>query len=132
MADIDDFKNVNDRYGHQFGDEILKNTARIIRKWKDDKDILARYGGEELIMYIPNYKNNESVINKIEIIRKELENSRINYEGICESVTASFGIAFYPEEEKDINKLIKLADDLLYESKKSGKNRVLSTKHLRE
>lgn len=132
MVDIDDFKNVNDRYGHQFGDEVLKNTARIIRKWKDDNDILARYGGEELIMYIPNYKNNESVINKIEIIRKELENSKVNYEGICESVTASFGISFYPEEEKDINKLIKLADDLLYQSKKSGKNQVLSTKKLKE
>lgn len=126
MIDIDNFKKINDTYGHQFGDEVLKNTAKIISKWKDKGDILARYGGEELIMYIPDIQNNESVLNKIEVIRSELEKSKVNFQGICKSITASFGVAFYPEESTDINKLIKLADDLLYKSKKQGKNRVLS------
>ena len=126
MIDIDNFKKIHDTYGHQFGDEVLKNTAKIISKWKDKGDILARYGGEELIMYIPDIQNNESVLNKIEVIRSELEKSKVNFQGICKSITASFGVAFYPEESTDINKLIKLADDLLYKSKKQGKNRVLS------
>lgn len=126
MIDIDNFKKVNDTYGHQFGDEVLKNTARIIERWKDEQDMLARYGGEELIMYIPDFPSDESVLNKIEIIRRELEKSKVNFGGVCKSITASFGISFYPEESKGVNKLIKLADDLLYESKKQGKNRVLS------
>lgn len=130
MIDIDNFKIVNDTYGHQFGDEVLKNTARIIDIWKDKQDVLARYGGEELIMYIPNFKDNDSVFNKIEIIRSELEKSKVSFGGMCDSITASFGIAFYPEESTDLNKLIKLADDLLYECKKQGKNKVLSTKAL--
>ena len=62
----------------------------------------------------------------VEIIRNELENSKVNFHGMCKNVTASFGIAFYPEERRDINKLIKLADDLLYECKKQGKNKVLA------
>lgn len=132
MIDIDNFKKVNDTYGHQFGDEVLRNTAKIISKWKDKDDVLARYGGEELIMYIPDFRNNESVLNKIEVIRNELEKSKVIFEGICKSITASFGVAFYPDESTDINKLIKLADDLLYESKKQGKNRVLSTMILKK
>ena len=126
MVDIDNFKKVNDTFGHQFGDEVLKNTTKIIERWKDETDIVARYGGEELIMYISNFQNNESVFNKVEIIRNELENSKVNFHGMCKNVTASFGIAFYPEERRDINKLIKLADDLLYECKKQGKNKVLA------
>ena len=51
MVDIDDFKNVNDTYGHQFGDEVLKNTAKILKKWTEENDLLARYGGEELIIF---------------------------------------------------------------------------------
>ena len=132
MIDIDNFKKVNDTYGHQFGDEVLKNTARIIERWKDEQDMLARYGGEELIMYIPDFENDESVLNKVEIIRRELEKSKVNFGGICKGITASFGISFYPEESKGINKLIKRADDLLYESKKQGKNRVLSKVILNE
>ena len=127
MIDIDNFKKINDTCGHQFGDEVLKNTTKVISRWKDEQDVLARYGGEELIMYMPNIKDNENVFNKVEIIRNQLENSRVNFDNICKNVTASFGIAFYPDDRKNINILIKLADDLLYESKKQGKNRVLST-----
>lgn len=124
MIDIDDFKKVNDTYGHQFGDEVLKNTAKVINIWKDDNDLIARYGGEELIMYIPDFGSHENVFDKMEIIRNALENSKVSFNGMTSSITASFGIAFYPDE-KDINKLIKLADDLLYESKRQGKNKVL-------
>lgn len=126
MIDIDDFKKINDTYGHQFGDKILINTANIVESCIDSEDILARYGGEEFILYISNFTSEDSVYNKIEIIRRNLEKSKVTFNSENKSVTASFGISFFPLNGTDINELISKADDLLYKSKKSGKNRVLS------
>ena len=126
MIDIDDFKKVNDNYGHQFGDEILINTAKIIKSGVGEEDLLARYGGEEFILYIANFTDEHIVYSKIESIRRNLENSKIKFNGEYKSVTASFGIAFSTLNGKDISQLIKKADDLLYKAKKSGKNKVLS------
>ncbi|WP_160689401.1 diguanylate cyclase [Clostridium sp. C2-6-12] len=126
MIDIDDFKKINDTYGHQFGDKILINTAKVVASGIDSKDILARYGGEEFILYITDFTTEDSVYNKIEIIRRNLEKSKVGFEGQNKSVTASFGISFFPLNGTDISELINKADDLLYKSKKSGKNRVLS------
>jgi len=126
MIDIDDFKNINDTYGHQFGDKILINTAKVISNSINEDDILARYGGEEFILYISNFISENSVYNKIEMIRGVLESSKVSFNGEYKSVTASFGISFFPLNGIHINKLIKNADDLLYKAKKSGKNRVLS------
>ena len=126
MIDIDDFKKINDTYGHQFGDEILINTAKIVGSGIDKDDILARYGGEEFILYISNFVDENSVYNKIETIRSVLENSQVSLNNENKSVTASFGIAFSNLNGTGINQLIKNADDLLYKAKKSGKNRVIS------
>ena len=126
MIDIDDFKNINDTYGHQFGDKILINTAKIISNGIDEDDILARYGGEEFILYISNFINENSVYNKIEMIRDAVESSKVSFNDEYKSVTASFGISFSTLNGIHINQLIKNADDLLYKAKKSGKNRVLS------
>jgi len=126
MIDIDDFKNINDTYGHQFGDKILINTAKIISNGIDEDDILARYGGEEFILYISNFINENSVYNKIEMIRDAIEGSKVSFNDEYKSVTASFGISFSTLNDIEINELIKNADDLLYKAKKSGKNRVLS------
>ncbi len=125
MIDIDDFKKINDTYGHQFGDKILINTVNIISSGLDKGDIIARYGGEEFILYISNFINEDSLYNKIEIIRCTLEKSKVIFNGDYKSVTASFGISFFPLNGTDINELINKADDLLYKAKKSGKNRVL-------
>lgn len=126
MIDVDDFKKINDTYGHQFGDKILINAARIIKNCIDSKDVFARYGGEEFILYIAEFTTEDSVYNKIEIIRRTLEESKVSFRGQNRSVTASFGISFFPLNGTDIDDLINKADDLLYKSKKSGKNRVLS------
>jgi diguanylate cyclase (GGDEF)-like protein len=126
MVDIDDFKKVNDTYGHQFGDRILINAANVIKNGIDENDTLARYGGEEFILYISNCESEDSVYNKIEMIRRNIENSKINLnDNEYKSVTASFGIAYYPLDGKDLNELISKADDLLYKAKKSGKNRII-------
>lgn len=126
MIDIDDFKKINDTYGHQFGDKVLINTANVVSSCIDSKDILARYGGEEFILYISDFTTEDSVYNKIEIIRRTLEKSKVRFNSENKFVTASFGISFFPLNSIDINELINKADDLLYKAKKSGKNRVLS------
>ena len=126
MVDIDDFKKINDTYGHQFGDKILINTAKIVNGGIGEEDILARYGGEEFILYISNFIDENSVYNKIEKIRSALEGSRVAFNGEYKSITASFGISFSTLNGIEVNELIKNADDLLYKAKKSGKNRVLS------
>jgi diguanylate cyclase (GGDEF)-like protein len=126
MVDIDDFKKINDTYGHQFGDKVLINTANVVSNCMDKEDVLARYGGEEFILYISNFTDEESVYNKIEIVRRSLQRSKISINKEYKSVTASFGISFSPMNGVDINELINKADDLLYKAKKSGKNRVLS------
>lgn len=126
MIDIDDFKKINDTYGHQFGDKILINTAKVIGDFIDEDDIMARYGGEEFILYISNFSDESSVYNKIEMIRGALENSKVSFNDEYKSVTSSFGISFFPLNGIDVNDLIKSADDLLYKAKKNGKNRVFS------
>lgn len=126
MIDIDNFKKINDTYGHQFGDKVLINTANIVKDGIDKSDIFARYGGEEFILYIPNFTNEDVVYNKIESIRRTLEKSQVYFNGESKSVTASFGISFFPLNGTDLNELINKADDLLYKAKKTGKNRVLS------
>jgi len=126
MIDIDDFKRINDTYGHQFGDKVLINTANIVSNGTDENDIFARYGGEEFILYISNFISENSVYSKVEMIRNALEDSKVSFNDEDKSITASFGISFFPLNGIDTNELIKKADDLLYKAKKSGKNRVLS------
>lgn len=126
MVDIDDFKKINDTYGHQFGDKILINTANVISNCMDKDDVLARYGGEEFILYISNFTDEESVYNKIEIVRRSIQLSKVSINNEYKFVTASFGISFSTMNGVDINELIKKADDLLYKAKRCGKNRVLS------
>lgn len=132
MIDIDDFKKINDTYGHQFGDNILINTVNVLANCIDSSDVLARYGGEEFILYIPDFTTEDSVYNKMEIIRNAIERSKINFNNEYKSVTASFGVSFFPINGTDINELINKADELLYQSKNSGKNRVLSGHMLKE
>lgn len=126
MIDIDNFKDINDTYGHQFGDKILINTAKIVNAGLDEDDVLARYGGEEFILYISNFTSENSVYSKVEMIRSTLEASKVGFNDEYKSVTASFGIAFFPLNGINVSGLIKNADDLLYKAKQSGKNRVLS------
>lgn len=124
MIDIDDFKKVNDTYGHQFGDEALKVTAKILMKNTQATDIVARYGGEEIVLCLNNFDTEENLYNNIDSIRHELECTDIVLNGSKCKITGSFGIAMYPVDGENVNQLIRHADELLYESKRNGKNRV--------
>jgi len=124
MVDLDDFKKVNDYCGHQFGDKVLIETNETIRKYLDEHDILARYGGEEIILYIDGFKDKKEVYEKVETIRRSIEQNIISNGEISKTITASFGIGYYPEDGETVSEVINEADKLLYQSKKSGKNKV--------
>ncbi len=124
MLDIDDFKSINDTFGHQKGDEVLKTLGEIIKNRIRSSDIPIRYGGEEFLILFINSKKKESAI-VLEDIKNKL--SLVDF-GIGKSVTFSAGVASFPEDVKNfssLNELIELADERLYVAKKTGKNRIV-------
>lgn len=119
MIDIDDFKLINDQYGHLEGDFVIKEVARIIESETRDFDVAARYGGEEFIVVL-----NNSDIKRARLVSKRIVEtvSRTSY-NFKERVTVSIGIAQWDKDSR--NELIQKADDKLYQAKTSGKNRVI-------
>jgi len=120
MMDIDKFKQINDRYGHQKGDEILQKVAAIVLDTVRKSDICARYGGEEFIILLPR-TDSDGAYNLAEKIRKKVENARLL--GYHIPVTVSMGIATYPIHSSWMKDLIDKADQALYHSKENGRNR---------
>lgn len=123
MIDIDHFKKINDTYGHQAGDEVIKQVARILKNCVYETDFVARYGGEEFVIIMPRAQRDGSK-RKAQYIRQMIENTKFKF-GIIElKVTISIGIAYYPDDAIDKNDLIEKADKALYYSKENGRNRV--------
>ncbi|GCD11884.1 GGDEF domain-containing protein [Clostridium tagluense] len=125
MMDIDDFKKVNDLYGHQAGDDILLSITNTISENLHDEDIVARYGGEEIVIYIHEVRNYNIVYNRIDNIRKKIANTISESKKLKNPITASFGISYY-KGNKSVDKVLEIADIMLYKAKASGKNRVVS------
>lgn len=123
MFDIDFFKKINDTYGHIVGDFVLKEVAGIIKTTVGDQGLCSRWGGEEFLVFVP-YQSKEQVYTLAENIRKSIEQCEMNYEGHNIKITISGGISSYPDDAKEIEKLIELADQRLYKSKQAGRNLV--------
>jgi diguanylate cyclase (GGDEF)-like protein len=125
MLDIDDFKLVNDTYGHQQGDEVLAQVAGVLRDLSRDLDTPARYGGEELAVVLPqtDVEGAEMLAERIREGVEALRVPRVRGGGVL-SVTASFGVASVPYTAVDRGSLIAAADAALYRAKRGGKNRV--------
>ena len=119
MADIDKFKNINDRFGHQKGDEVLQNISSIIMSSVRKGDICGRYGGEEIIILLPG-TDAEGARTVAEKIRKKVENAKLL--GFNTPLTISMGISSYPEHGTWAKDLIDKADQALYHVKESGRN----------
>jgi diguanylate cyclase (GGDEF)-like protein len=125
MMDVDNFKRVNDTYGHPYGDVVLKTIASIIKGATRPNDIVARYGGEEIIIFFYNFTDRTKVFQRVDTMRKEIESTIIEAEDISSSVTASFGVYVKMNEKISLNEAIKRADDNLYICKRTGKNKVV-------
>lgn len=120
MLDIDHFKVVNDTFGHRRGDEVLRKIAAIIRDSVRSEDLVGRYGGEEFIVLLPTAKADKAY-QIVERIRQNIEGAKIL--GDNHPVTVSAGIAVYPQMGTSQGELIDRADQALYESKNTGRNK---------
>ncbi|MEI7905598.1 MAG: sensor domain-containing diguanylate cyclase [Candidatus Firestonebacteria bacterium] len=125
--DIDNFKNLNDTYGHQYGDKVLQDIGQIMRRTIDTSCIAARYGGEEFAVILPDTSKAEAAA-VAETIREGVENHI--FEELQgkerQKVTVSVGVSSFPDDALNNIALIETADKRLYSAKKSGKNKVVA------
>jgi diguanylate cyclase (GGDEF)-like protein len=124
MLDLDDFKSINDTYGHQQGDVVLKQVARVLRDTSREPDLPARYGGEEMAVILPHtdLEGASSISERLRTAIEGLRIPRLDQDGTLR-ITASFGVAASAEGDKDA--LIADADAALYTAKRQGKNRTV-------
>jgi two-component system, sensor histidine kinase LadS len=123
MLDIDKFKDINDSFGHAIGDVLLVETAKVLRQACRDADVLARWGGEEFILFLPE-TDTANAVALAERLRSTIAAIRVNVGGQKIGFTASFGVAERAPDSSDLQVLISAADRLLYEAKAGGRNRV--------
>ena len=123
IFDLDHFKSVNDTYGHQAGDQVLKEISGRIKRTIRSYDLLARYGGEEFILFMPEISKDNSIA-AAERMRRIVCDTPVEFEGQQIPVSSSFGIAYAAPINK-IEKATQCADEALYEAKESGRNRVV-------
>ena len=124
ILDIDFFKKVNDTYGHQYGDYVLKTVASLMKQAFRKTDLLYRYGGEELIMIMPE-TNIEGAIIPVQRLRRMIEEYDFDYNGVKSKVTVSIGLTMNYQEFNSPDDILKSADEALYKAKESGRNRVV-------
>jgi len=124
LADLDLFKKVNDTYGHDAGDTVLKNFAEILKTHTRKADICARLGGEEFLVMM-THSDRCGTKTAVERMRKQFENTTFTFGNSTVSATASFGIAgFRGTKPPDWNALVECADTALYAAKRKGRNRL--------
>jgi diguanylate cyclase (GGDEF)-like protein len=125
MLDIDKFKLVNDNHGHQQGDRVLVEVARVLRRLSRDVDLPARYGGEELAVVLPqtDLAGAEQQAERMRTAIEAMQIPRLDGGGLL-PITASFGVASFPGEGVDKTELVAAADAALYRAKRAGRNRV--------
>ena len=124
IFDLDHFKKLNDNYGHDAGDYVLKEMAQVIRSnGIREQDVFARYGGEEFVILLPKTNLKQS-FEIAERLRKLIENKEFLYDGKRLPVTASIGVADYRQGVITGTDLFKRADDAVYKAKEGGRNQV--------
>jgi diguanylate cyclase (GGDEF)-like protein len=123
LVDIDHFKRVNDTWGHQAGDTVLKQVARMLQDGVREVDVCVRYGGEEFAVLLPD-TDSQNAVDVAERLRARLSAQPIRHGGAEIPVTASFGVATFPETVKQRDQLFPASDKALYIAKHEGRNRV--------
>ena len=128
LMDIDDFKTVNDRYGHDKGDEVLRTVAGCLREAFRGDDVLGRMGGDEMLIYMRNTGGREPAVRKLEEVQRRLNALPDDWP----QITLSAGIAFYPKDGGHYSELFHAADQAMYKAKRGGKNRICCCEALGE
>jgi diguanylate cyclase (GGDEF)-like protein/PAS domain S-box-containing protein len=125
MVDIDHFKQINDTYGHEAGDEYLIKLAGFFKLKARGSDFVFRYGGEEFMLILPE-SSIEDTYKYAESLRNEIKNMKVQFRGqALPSITLSFGIAAYPDHGLETIELLRVADKALYRAKEEGRDRVI-------
>ena len=125
FVDMDNFKSIVDTFGHMLGTRVLKEVGQTMAAGLSSDELLIKYGGDEFIMLLPG-KGREEVVERIEAIRSRIQDTRFlaSEPGPPPKITASFGIAIYPEDAVTKKDLLLLADKAMYSAKARGKNLV--------
>lgn len=131
LLDIDHFKQLNDRYGHQFGDQVLRRVGELLGASVYDTDFVARYGGEEFVVVLPRAEP-AGALRKAEAIRQALEAERFPRGFETVRVTVSIGVAHFPRDAQSGEELLGRADAAMYAAKSQGRNRVVDCDALRK
>ena len=125
MCDIDRFKSVNDKFGHQAGDSVLKEIAKLLKEEAREIDRVGRYGGEEFLLILSGTVL-DAAVTFAERLREKVEGHTFSYTGGTLRRTISCGVAASPHPRvKDQEALLRAADDALYVAKETGRNRVV-------
>lgn len=119
FLDLDNFKQINDRYGHQYGDEILCNVVQSICKNVREGDLVGRFGGDEFLVFMRELEAEADIAARAEAVCRG-----IRQEQACHGLTASVGISRCPEDGRQFAELLEMADKALYHSKNDGKDQI--------
>lgn len=120
IIDIDFFKNINDKHGHAFGDDVLQGLAKILLNNRREHDIIARFGGEEFILVLPDV-NKRNALKLAEIIRTDVQKTKLK----DINITVSIGVSITTDNKYEFDILFKEADSALYRAKDQGRNRTI-------
>lgn len=123
MVDIDNFKRLNDEFGHLLGDEVLRSVSTILKQQLRKMDLVCRYGGEEFAIVVPE-TSGENAMRVADKLRRHIENH--NFPGVPRPVTISCGVADYPTQGITRDEVVASADAALYLAKQSGRNRIMA------
>lgn len=126
MIDIDQFKKLNDEFGHLLGDEVLRQVSSLFHQQLRKIDVVCRYGGEEFAILL-SQTTAEQAVAVAEKLRRSVENWQ--FPGVPRTVTISAGVASYPAHGKTRDELVQAADNGLYSAKQSGRNRTCAATH---
>lgn len=124
ICDIDLFKKINDSCGHSFGDQVIREVAAEMKAVVRSGDLAARIGGEEFAVLLED-TGRKGAAEVAERLRERVEKKQLRHQGVLRPVTISVGVAAFPEDTHDTEKLVNYADQALYRAKESGRNRIL-------
>lgn len=130
MIDLDHFKKVNDRYGHEAGDHVLRALAKTLSELSRRGDFACRYGGEEFVIVMPNI-DMQTAYERAQKLRKHLNSLSIPYECHYLSITISMGISYFPGNGETRETVLRAADKAMYGAKEAGRDHILSYDQLR-